>query len=235
MFDIPSLLTTAGEGVWERIHDWYQNSLIHETFAFLEERYFTVHFDAYENFSLGSNAAVTARNIILGLTFGIFLAAIMTSYTRTVLGNFIRKLIKSDTMSPDHAKTLSELGFFRSTAVRRELAHGVILRKIIRCTEEEDDRLKTEQERLSYEERRKDHPNLPRFSPKLFRLDFTTMHFYLPQDLHYRADVRFDRNGSGWLLALVTAVLAIVLAGVLCWFLPDVFRLLDHLISYTAP
>ena len=67
------------------------------------------------------------------------------------------------------------------------------------------------------------------------RIDFTTARFYIPEDLKHRADVRFDRAGSGWAPAIASIVLVIVLAALLCWLLPHVLGLADAIISLMAP
>ena len=68
-----------------------------------------------------------------------------------------------------------------------------------------------------------------------FRIDFTTAHFYIPEDLKHRAELRFDQKGSSWLIVVLTVVLTPVIASLICQFLPDILRMCDNLITFLAP
>ena len=57
----------------------------------------------------------------------------------------------------------------------------------------------------------------------------------IPEDLKYRADVRFDNRGSGWAPAIASIALVIFLTALLCWLLPHVLWLADAIISLAAP
>ncbi|MBQ8432615.1 MAG: hypothetical protein IJX28_06990 [Clostridia bacterium] len=233
MYSMTAVLFSAGsESFWEKLSVWYRNSVIHELLTFLKERYFTVELGAYDNFTLGSDAAATLQTIFIALAFGIVIAAGMTAYTRSVLGGFVRKLVKSGANSPETALTLSELGYFRSSSIRSELWRGVTLRKVIRCVQEE--------EFLAGEQARKEAhlaagKPASAFEPRRFRPDYTTARFYLPEELRYRAEVRFERKGSGWGLFLLSVVGAFVLAALLCWLLPDLLQLMDNFINLMSP
>ena len=137
MFHVFSLFSESGLSFWERVAAWYENSLLKELVTYFGERYFSVEFGVYENFSLGQNASVTARNMILAVAVGLIVASIMTAYLRMGHGGFVRKLLAEDCTSPEKAKTLSELGYFRSSIIRRELTRGTVLRMVVRCREEE--------------------------------------------------------------------------------------------------
>lgn len=230
---LTAMFFSAGsESFWEKLSVWYRNSLIYELLTFFKERYFTVELGAYEHFSLGSGAAETLQTVFIALAFGIIVAAGMTAYTRSVLGGFVRKLVKSEANSPENAKTLSQLDYFRSSAIRSELSRGVNLRKVIRCVQEEEflareaarkeAHLAAGKSEASYEEQR-------------FRPDFTTARFYLPEEFRHRAEIRFERKGSGWGLFLLSVVGAFVLAGLLCWLLPDLLQLMDNFITLMSP
>ena len=230
-----SLTSATGESLWEKISVWYQNSVIHEILTFLEERYFTVEFRGYENFTLGAGANQNAQTIILALMFGIILAAGISTYTRTHGGKFVRLLLREQIHTPEKAQTLLELGFFRSSYIRRELSRGTSLRKVIRCREEEEHNAEQAALRAAHAEAHENDSNAPAFVEKPFHMDFLTAHFYIPEDLSHRADVRFETKGFGWLMFLITAVVAVVFAAFACFILPDIVQLIDNIISMTAP
>jgi hypothetical protein len=66
-------------------------------------------------------------------------------------------------------------------------------------------------------------------------MDFTLARFYIPEDLKYRAELRFEQKGSGWLFVLLTVVVTPILASLICQFLPDLLQMCDNLISFLAP
>lgn len=241
MFGIFALFSESGLSFWERIAAWYQNSVLKELLTYFGDRYFSVEFGVYENFSVSATAGTTARNIILAIAAGLIIASIMTAYTRTGLGGFVRKLLKEECVSPESAKTLIELGYFRSTMIRRELTRGSSLRMVVRCREEEesiaadakDTEVSASQNGNGTTQNTKRASKTT--SENRYRPNFLTAHFYIPEDLRYRAEVRFDQKGSGWGLVVLIAVLTVVAAAVLCWFLPDVLVLADNLISVFAP
>ncbi|MBQ8441505.1 MAG: hypothetical protein IJX19_12645 [Clostridia bacterium] len=220
-------LTTGSESLWEKLSVWYHNSIFYELFEYFNEKYFTVEFGAYENFSVGAGVTSLAQTIVYAIALGVILAAAMSVYTRSVLGGFVRTLIKEGADSPENAKKLSQLGFFRNAAIRRELAKGVTLRKVVRCCEEEA--FLAEQESKTAETAGKGTGEMT------FRPNFLTARYYIPEDLRYRAEIRFEKKGSGWGLFLGASVIAILLAAVIGYFLPDIVQLMDNIIGMMTP
>lgn len=209
--------------LWDEIATRYANSVFFELFAYLRERVFSVNFGVYENISLGAGSGVTARNLILGIALGLLVAAAVTVYVKAVPGGFVRALLRGESLSRDRAKTLRELGFFRSVGIRRELARDGSLCRVVRCVEKED--FLSEQAALPANKRAK----------KPFRVDFRTARFYIPDDLRYRAEVRYDRGGSDWRVYVVGMALVLVAAVLLCRYLPAILSLADLLISLLSP
>lgn len=228
MFGLFALFSEGGLSFWEKIAAWYESSVINELFTYLTERYFSVELGTYENFSVGAGTATTVRNIILALMIGFIAASVMTAYTRQGLGGFVRKLLREECLSPEQAKTLMELGYFRSSMIRRELSRGTTLRMVVRQCEAHESLDSQENEAPSNE---KPESN----SQKTTKIDFLTARFYIPEDLRYRADVRFDAKGSSWGLVAVSAVISILAAALLCWLFPDVIALADNIITWLAP
>ena len=230
-------LSASGESFWERMTVWYKSSMLYELLGYLRDRYFTVEFGTYENFSMGAGTANTVQTIVFAVAIGFIIAAFMAVYTRTVLGNFVRALLKSEAKDAESAKDLSSLGFFRSAAIRRELDRGVTLRKVVKCVQEEELRAAKEPTDGEGESEVKATPvggktllEEPRFRP-----DFTTARYYIPEDLRYRADIRFEKKGSGWGLMVGTVLISILIAGLICFLLPDIIQLADNLISIMSP
>ncbi len=239
----------SGGDFWEKISTWYQSSLLRELLVHIKETYFSIELRAYENLHFDAGAPATMQNIILALAVGFILAAAWSTYTRSVLGGFVRALLKAEAHSPEDAKTLHELGFFRNAAIRRELWRGVDLRKIVHRAGEEDGQTanslaeeKNDAETVEGEETQPTSKNTPYkfFGAKKDPLtppkpDFLTERYYIPQDLRYRAELRYRKRGSGWGAFAITVVIAIVLAALIGRFLPDLLQLADNLITMTSP
>ena len=224
-------MASGGTSLWETIVSWYQNSVFAELLNYLSERYFTVEFGNYENFSVSSNAGVAARNLVLALALGFIIAAVITAYTREVLGGFVRKMLKDECFSPARAKTLYDLGYFRSSSIRSALKRGSALRMVVRCCDAEE-REAAVNAPIVEGERREPEAQNRLLSEKV---DFTKDYFYIPEDLRIRAQVRFDNKGSGWMPVLVMIGITAVVAALICWFLPDIVQFADNLITVFAP
>ena len=218
-----SLEAAQSPSVWEKISAWYQGSVIYELLQYFEQTYFTVSFGAYEHFQFSPNAGELARNVIFALAIALVIASALAVYSRKWVGKLVRELVRLEVHSPENAKTLLELGFFCSVAIRHELKRGYQLRRLVLCREKEAF-LAAKREEADKKEQSSE-----------FVLDFTTAHFYIPEELRQSADVRFEKKGFGWLQVLITAIAAIVLAGLACYFLPDLIQLADNIISLMSP
>jgi len=243
-----TVLSNGVGAFWEQIVNWYQNSIINDILSYIGERYYSVEFGAYEYFSFGPGANETAEMLVMALAFGFIIAAIVIAYTRTKLGDFVRRILKNECLSPETAKTLFELGYFRDTVIRRELSKGVTLRKLVFRADasELNEEIDAEQNALAKElspdaEKQDDaaikKPEEKRFSffKRPHAVDFTKARFYIPEELKYRAELRFERKGSGWIPVLLTVVGSLIGAALVCYFLPGFVGLLDQLIMLTAP
>ena len=215
----PFALSAGGNSLWASLVEWYQNSLICEILTYLEEKYFSVTLGSYENFAVSASTGVNMRNIILGLAIGLIVASAMIAHTRSRLGGFVRTMLREDCTSPEKAKTLLELGYFQNPSIRRELKKRVTLGKLVCCKEEEEAHV----EKLEGNTEKENKP---------FVLDFTSMHFYIPEDLRYRAEIRFEKKGSSWGFFAIIAVATVIVAALMCIFMPDLFQLTDNLIGF---
>ncbi|MBR3894046.1 MAG: hypothetical protein IKJ35_02750 [Clostridia bacterium] len=264
MFGILALFSTSGTSFWEKIAAWYEKSLLNELLTYFREQYFTVEFGVYENFSVNPGMGQTVRNIIVAIALGLIVAFLMTAYFRIGLGNFVRKLLKEECFSPESAKNLMELGYFQSTMIRRELTKGGSLRMVVHQCEEtatvetdEAEAVETEVEKSDVEaapenacaeeiseeeqpaevfaEASAEAPEDQKREGQAKKIDFLTARFYIPEDLRARAEIRFQKKGSGWGSIVLAVLLTIVGSALLCWLLPDIVRLADNLISFFAP
>ena len=231
---------------WESIVNWYQDSLIHELLSYFSERYFSVSFHIYEHIPLGPSANGSAQLIIVAVMLGLIFASVVMAIEKAKHGRFVKKLLKGGCLSPEKSKTLSELEEFRNSFVRRAFFTGNALTKCVYCIRTPEafcETAEASEDPADSDGGEEASPVVVEMSEKRAadrvmggeRLDYTVARFYIPEDLKYRAELRFESKGSGWIPVLLTAVLSVVGAALICRFLPDFVQLLDNLISMTAP
>lgn len=215
-YSVPVFWRVGTSSFWEQIAGWYQNSTLGELISYFHQTYFSIRFGAYDNFSVTEQTADIINKIIPALILGIIFAAIATAFGRRTVGGFVKTLIEKEALSPETGVTLFETGAFRSTVLRRELCRGAFLRKVVFCREEQ----------AYLNEKGKD---------AIYKIDFTRDHFYIPEDLKYRAEIRFNPKGSSWLSVVLTVILVPVFVGLLCRFMPNILQFIDSIITFLAP
>lgn len=203
-------------------------SLIEELWTYLEGKYFSVDTGRYEYINIGTGSLITLQRVVLGIFVGIIVAAGFACYDKNRLGAFVRKLVKEQCLWPDKAQTLSELGFLRNGGVKASLRSPNKLGKIVHCVEKEAYDQQVEEARAAYVA---EHGSEEGFFMPQYRLDFENDHFYIPDDEHYRAEVRFEEKGSGWRAFVLVVIVAILGAALVCFLLPDMLQLVDNMIG----
>ena len=170
------------------------------------------------------------RSIIFGILIGFFVACCMTVFDRRVLGDFVRHVLANDCLSKEKAMTLEELGYLRNTIIRSSLKNGVSLRRVIKCVEEEDFRREIALRREAFLAENAENKGA-RFKEPKFRVDPSTMHFYIPEELKYVADVKFEKKGANFVTLLLATLLFFALAAVAFFVVPDLLQMLDNMIG----
>lgn len=203
-------------------------TLLEELWEYLEGKYFSVDMGRYEHISIGSGSLVTLQKVVLGICVGIIIAAAMACYDKNKLGAFVRTIVKEQALWPDKAMTVYDLGFARNSAVKASLRSPNKLGKIVHCVEKEAYDAKVAEAREAYIA---EHGNEEGFFMPQYRMDFDNDHFYIPDEEHYRAEVRFDNEGSGWRAFILVCIVAIVSAALICFLLPDMIQLVDNMIG----
>ncbi len=213
--------------IWEKIYSWYQGSLIRELLEYFNTTVFGVEFGVYDNFSVESGLGATVRSLIFGLMLGTIFAGALMYYTKNVHGKFVRVLLKNECFTPEKAMTLRETGMFRSPSVRRELAKDGVLAKLTKrvCATSAAKSTETDGEAA----------NAPKEPTEEPTVDFLKDRFYIPEELKYKAEVRYDKSGSERFPFAITVIACVILAFLLCRFMPTLLGLADWLISALAP
>ena len=201
-------LTVSGESpatigsFWDKIYELY--------FGELPE---------YSNIDLGALGATSLRLLIMGIFLGLALGGFVAAYNKQVLGKFVRVLIFEGCLSPESGKTLPELNYADKLMIRRAVRKSPSLRRVIRCAEEEAYWEK-------YEEKKKKKRKIADF-----RIDPDVHHFYIPKDLKYMADVKFEGKGNTWVGAIAVAVGMIVFMLIVLGALPFLLSLLNDFLE----
>ena len=91
---------------------------------------------------------------------------------------------------------------------------------------------KAEAEAAEYEAKRAADPSLPKqYRGESFRVDPDNHHFYIPEQMKYTADVKFEKKGSGWLSAVLFCAVMLVVGFVILLILPSLLSLLDQFVG----
>ena len=184
----------------------------------------------YPNLNLDTDSMIFIKNLILGIFIGLCIAAFATVYNKRVLGNFVRKLLREECLSKESAKTLSELGVMQNYAIRNAVRKSVNLRRVVRCREEEE--FLAEQENLQHEFKGASKRNKKAVSrEEKFEMDTANDHFYIPEDMKYMADVKFESRGTTWLGAILFVIIMAIVFVALLMFLPQIFETLDSFVG----
>lgn len=214
----------------EKMTDFFEKIKDTEFYKFFEnifDTFFNPELTKYENINLGSGGVVSLRFIIIGLMFGFCVAAFVSLYEKRMIGSFAKKLLKENCIDKENAKTLYELGYERSLAVRSSLKSGTTLKKWVKCVEEDEFYASIEEKRAEFEAK---HPGEQYIYPA-FKRDCDTMRFYIPSELKYKADVKFNTRGTNIVSVILVILVSIVMFSVLCSVIPDMLIFVDNFMS----
>lgn len=207
-----------------------EKSLIEELWDYFSGEY-SVEMPYLENFKIETNALFSFNLIIVGITIGIVIASIATLYNKRYIGDFVRKVIGEGCLDAKSAKTLYELGYLKDIGIRNVIKSGGTLSRWVRCVEEDEFFASVEIKRAKFKELHGNDPKPPKFEEPVFKRDLNTMHFYIPEDRKYAAEIKFEKAGNSPVAVFLVAIVAVVLCIFVCYMLPDAIKLVDNFIS----
>ncbi|MBQ9086678.1 MAG: hypothetical protein IJY47_05775 [Clostridia bacterium] len=218
-FEVLTLLTTPEEEqpLWKEIWSAFYETYINDS-------------TQYEHLDIGSGSLISVRTIIFGLFIGLTLASFGAVFNKRVLGGFVRRLLREECLSPETGKTLPELGIADKLWIRRAVRKSVSLRRVVRCREEEEALSAQE----SAEDADKGHRSSRRRSAA-FRVDPDQHHFYIPEDMKYLADVKFEQKGTTWLGAILFIFVMIAALIALLVALPYILEIVNDFVGAVKP
>lgn len=185
----------------------------------------------YEYLGFETQDLINMKIIIFALFVGLAVASFGIVYDKRVLGEAVRKLLREECLSPETGKTLVELGFGRNSALRHSVRKSVSLRRVVKCREEEEFLRKQEEQRLLHEEKRKTDRSIGRFREIPYVFDLENDHFYIPEELKYTADVKFEKRGNSWFFSIFFTVILAIMYVVLLVYLPDMLEIINDFVG----
>ena len=156
----------------------------------------------YSSFSFDAATRTTVRNIIFAFCAGIILAAIYMMYQKQVPGAVVRAILRAEAFSAEKAMTAEELGLSKNFFFRYELEHNLTLKRLIQRVESEND-----------------------------EGEGAPTRYFIPEELKYRAEVRYDKKGNGLFGLIFTVVVTVILGIVIIKLLPAVLTLFDKILK----
>jgi len=114
------------------------SSLIKELFDYFKDKYFSPNIEDYSNLNITSDDLPSIRMFIIAMFFAVIIASLLAIFNKRVLGDFVRKILEMNCFNKESAKTLTELGFMKNSAIRGSLKNGVTLKRVVRCVEQEE-------------------------------------------------------------------------------------------------
>lgn len=208
-----------------------KQGLLEELWEYFVDKYFTLDMPYLENLSIGSSALNTIRLLIVGITVGIIIASISTVYSKRYIGDFVRKLLYEECFDANSAKTLYDLGYLKSPGVRGVIKSGGSLSRWVRCVEEDEFMTEIGKKREEFAESHKNDTKPPKFKEPEFKRDCNTMHFYIPEDKKYAAEVKFDSKGANFISLLLVIIVSVAICAFVFYMLPDVIKMVDNFIT----
>ncbi len=202
--------------------------LANELWLYFMDKYFDDS-TFYPNLNIDGNDTAFIRLVIIGLFIGLSVAGFFAVFNKRVLGSFVRKLIQAEAFSPESAKTLEELGFAGKVTIYNAVRKSTTLRRVVKCREEQAHDAELSLKRAEYDTARENDKRLPKFKETVYKIDPTTDRFYIPEEMKYMADIKFDAKGNTWASAIFCCVFMLVLMVVAIVLLPNLLEFLNNL------
>ncbi len=202
--------------------------LANELWLYFMDKYFDDS-TFYPNLNIDGDDTTFIRLVIIGLFIGLSVAGFFGVFNKRVLGSFVRRLIEAEAFSPESAKTLEELGFAGKVTIYNAVRKSTSLRRVVKCREEQEHDAALNEKRAEYESAKESGKKLPKFKETEYKVNPTSDRFYIPEDMKYMADIKFDAKGNTWASAIFCCVFMLILMVVAIVLLPNILDFLNNL------
>lgn len=191
--------------------------------------------------------------IVWPIFIGICIAAFAIVFIRSKLGELVRELIARGASSPETALSLEELGFENKRYLTQELRKSSSFRKVVTAIKKEDAeraKLKAETEaeasnaqqtesESGAESREEsntanssfDAASLIAEDQKHTSINVSEYKFYIRPENLERAETVYNNTGSTIFTAVITVVLALIVAALSMWLIPNLIQMLENMLD----
>ena len=159
-----------------------------------------------------STSEITFEIIVWGLFIGIIIAGAMSVYYKRYLGALVRAIKKQEAFSPETAATLEELGLEKKRLIKRAILRSTAFKSIVY---EKNDEVTIEGESA-----------VPVYHDQL---DFSSARFYIPYELRYRADIKFEKKGTNIALVIIGGIIFLAIAILLTTFKSQAVEFIERI------
>ena len=193
----------------------------------------------YNNFEL-YNPFVSVRLIVWAMFAGFVVASLMAVYNKRVLGGFVKSILANGCTSPDTAKTIIDLGYGTDWFIKNALRKDTVLRRFVTRVKDEADVADVANEADVADKAEKtdaegdgESPPQPvkKAQSRHEQIDFMTARFYIPEELKYRAEVRYAGRGTDFTSFLICIIIFAVAAFAAIVVIPDLIILIDNFLG----
>lgn len=156
----------------------------------------------------------------------------MAIYNKRLVGGFVKSLISGGCLSPENAKTITDLGYGTDWFIKNALSTDNVLRRLVV-------RVGTEApadagvDAASEGETETSGKKKPLKASRSGRedIDFSTARFYIPEELKYRAEVRYASRGTDFFALGICVVIFAAAAFAAIFIIPELIQLIDNFIG----
>ncbi len=190
----------------------------------------------YDNFEL-YNPFISVKLIVWALFAGFIVAALMAIYQKRLVGGVVKAILSGGATSPEKAMTVSELGYatdwFAKNALRRDAALLRFVSRVDAAAEapkkDETDGAESAEGANKAEKAESEKPQTTRSGAPV--IDFETARFYIPDELRYKAEVRYARKGTDFVSFGICIVIFVAAAFAAIFLIPDLIQLIDNFVG----
>ena len=169
--------------------------------------------DALWNYFGFGDGRVSVTLAIWMVYAGVVLGCFIMIRQKRIVGRFVRSLLDANASSPESALTLSQLGYKKSSSIKRYLRGKTILSGMVYEASETDES--------------------GNFSTTIrSRVNFETGRFYIPEEKNAGATVRFGTHDGHLKWFVVAAVVFFIIAAIAGQILPGLIQAFDGNIPF---
>lgn len=184
----------------------------------------------YENFNL-YNPFITIDMIVWAMFAGFVAASLMAVYNKRVIGGFVKSVISNDCLTPESAKTIIELGYGTDWFIKNALRTDTVLRRFIVRVQETDEKDGEAGDADAAANDENDGGSKKKSKSRHEAIDFASARFYIPEELKYKAEVRYASRGTNFFTFGIAVVILAATAFAALFIIPELLQLIDNFIG----